>query len=986
MSELQDVTSKLDKEEKIQLLDLLKNYDTALESEDKQSQLNALKQIQGFVIQNESLFDKAQVVYESATGGINKGMSEILGFPVDMVNLGLAKGEDWFKSTLNKAGFDFDLSKRYFSTDKPMLGSEGWKQAFNELGIETEYDKTRALTAITGRVSEEIGATVPFLGFLSKGVTATREATKLAGGELFFATTGGIGAAASQQIFPDNLTAELYGQTLGYLTPLGAYKLLGFAIEPAKTALNLTFRRDATVENTARNILAEVLNAKGDPEKLSQIVDSLKTKKVNVLGEEIDAKLFPRLLDEVTEDPNMEILKQQILQSPEGAELIKIIEANKYAKLATLENVFLDKILTGAKGKTLTELVEEQYPIMDTYLNTRLAVAEQTAAEKISLLGPDVTKEQATSLLRRELDGALYDAQQMEKKLWSKVKGKPSTDAELNITNELRGINNNLIADGVDKVPNSLGNYEKLYQAESYGDILDYRNQLLDEIRLEQQATKPNNKKIIALSNAVDSIDNNIFIGLKGDKLDDAVNAYTFSKKLINDFYDSNIGSILGYNVEQGRMAVIDDLEFDKLIGKGEKGGIQTDDYLNVIRGESEGIKQGLLNRLNELGPLNEKTIAKFVSQNKEVLEKFPELKTLIGDTDALLNEIGQLQSEIKINANTARSKRSDLFITEKGETTTRGVIEKTFSKTNVDERRDSINRILTSLAEDTDGLALSGFQDEMTGFILDNVKTKKVPGRTGQYVIDESSLDNFIKNNEESLFQIYGENGMQMLNKLQEEISLVNKAIRQPGKFEDLIAADKQNFFLASIGRILGSKIANVTGGPALVFAGIGGRLAGKLFAETTNKELRAMLAKSFRDPEFAAQLLEPVVESNLKTKVLELDNFIKDDFGTVSFGGRLLETEGERASEDMGELPKEDLQSSAQIPVQIPTTAVPGSAVSSAQVIAPLPTMGAQPQQMNVARAQQAFPFDPIFAAGGGSINKQGIMNTSRGRQMVV
>jgi len=78
-------------------------------------------------------------------------------------------------------------------------------------------------------------------------------------------------------------------------------------------------------------------------------------------------------------------------------------------------------------------------------------------------------------------------------------------------------------------------------------------------------------------------------------------------------------------------------------------------------------------------------------------------------------------------------------------------------------------------------------------------------------------------------------------------------------------------------------------------------------------------------------------------------------------------------------------ELESSAQIPVQIPTTAVPGSAVSSAQVIAPLPTMS-QGAPMNVARAQQAFPFDPIFAAGGGSINKQGIMNTSRGRQMVV
>jgi hypothetical protein len=81
-------------------------------------------------------------------------------------------------------------------------------------------------------------------------------------------------------------------------------------------------------------------------------------------------------------------------------------------------------------------------------------------------------------------------------------------------------------------------------------------------------------------------------------------------------------------------------------------------------------------------------------------------------------------------------------------------------------------------------------------------------------------------------------------------------------------------------------------------------------------------------------------------------------------------------------------DLQSSGvapQVPVEVPTTAVPGSAVSSAQVVAPLPTMS-QGAPMNVARAQQAFPFDPIFAAGGGSINKQGIMNTSRGRQMVV
>ena len=81
-----------------------------------------------------------------------------------------------------------------------------------------------------------------------------------------------------------------------------------------------------------------------------------------------------------------------------------------------------------------------------------------------------------------------------------------------------------------------------------------------------------------------------------------------------------------------------------------------------------------------------------------------------------------------------------------------------------------------------------------------------------------------------------------------------------------------------------------------------------------------------------------------------------------------------------------KEKEAQADQVPVEVPTTAIPGSSISSAQVVAPLPTMSGQPQQTNVARAQQAFPFDPIFAAAEGGIADKGIMNTSRGRQMVV
>jgi hypothetical protein len=137
---------------------------------------------------------------------------------------------------------------------------------------------------------------------------------------------------------------------------------------------------------------------------------------------------------------------------------------------------------------------------------------------------------------------------------------------------------------------------------------------------------------------------------------------------------------------------------------------------------------------------------------------------------------------------------------------------------------------------------------------------------------------------------------------------------------------------------------------------------LAGKV----TDKELMKELANSDLIGENTAILVKGLLTE--ATKNITMDE----------------EEEGEPNTS--AEFTIEDASASAQVPVEVPTTAVPGSAVSSAQVVAPLPTMGQQGAPMNVARAQQAFPFDPIFAAGGGSIDKQGIMNTSRGRQMVV
>ena len=54
-------------------------------------------------------------------------------------------------------------------------------------------------------------------------------------------------------------------------------------------------------------------------------------------------------------------------------------------------------------------------------MSSRLALAEQIAAEKMRLVGPNLTRADATKILRMELEEGLSDMLRQEKLLWGKV-------------------------------------------------------------------------------------------------------------------------------------------------------------------------------------------------------------------------------------------------------------------------------------------------------------------------------------------------------------------------------------------------------------------------------------------------------------------------------------------------------------------------------------------------------------------------------------
>ncbi len=78
-------------------------------------------------------------------------------------------GETGVRKLLDAAGFQIEsgLKDSKLMSKKPFLGSAQVTEIFNNLGIETEYDKTRALTRMIGRIGEEVGMTAPIAGGLA---------------------------------------------------------------------------------------------------------------------------------------------------------------------------------------------------------------------------------------------------------------------------------------------------------------------------------------------------------------------------------------------------------------------------------------------------------------------------------------------------------------------------------------------------------------------------------------------------------------------------------------------------------------------------------------------------------------------------------------------------------------------------------------------------------------------------------------------------
>lgn len=149
--------------------------------------------------------------------GVNEGIANALGAPVELANMGIGAGMAGANALL---GTDF----------KPSQAPVGGQQFFRDLMSPTiappSNDKGQQFAR---RIMQEAGAmAIPAGGTVAKAA----KPLKMAAAELGTALLSGTGAATAQQVAPGNAMAEFGGQMLGSMTPMGLLSLARKATGP----------------------------------------------------------------------------------------------------------------------------------------------------------------------------------------------------------------------------------------------------------------------------------------------------------------------------------------------------------------------------------------------------------------------------------------------------------------------------------------------------------------------------------------------------------------------------------------------------------------------------------------------------------------------------------------------------------------------------------------------------------------------------------
>lgn len=214
----------------------------------------------------------ADSYFAQGTSGLNEGLANVLGAPVDLSNAAIGLGMRGINAV---AGTNLQPSA------EPLGGSAGLKKSLTDIGSIQPPTEDQGQQFMR-RTAQSVGAAaVPGLGAMG----AAEKPLQVLAGVLASGLGGGASAATANQLFPGNQTADMLADILGSLGVAGGAALAGRAPRGAPKIDDVRAAKDAAYKTV------DDMGVTYTPQSMQDLRQGLSD---SLTAAEIDSALNPR--------------------------------------------------------------------------------------------------------------------------------------------------------------------------------------------------------------------------------------------------------------------------------------------------------------------------------------------------------------------------------------------------------------------------------------------------------------------------------------------------------------------------------------------------------------------------------------------------------------------------------------------------------------------------------------------------------------------
>ena len=826
--------------------------------------------------------------------GVNVGLADIVGAPVDLLNqlprLGnLLPGEQGFQpisdnpvggsqsirntmSNLFDIGYkdvtDLPADQRPFAVGGEVVG----QTAGTVLPIAGAARNVSALNALT-QTAPKSNTAAEILDTVVK--TQARKPATTAGVEVGLGVPAGIGAGIAEAVDPGDPTSRMFGELGGAFSPLVYTNLLPKLTTGLTTAIKSKLPGGVQTE-AAKVAQQEVISGGGDPAKLAAILRaSGDTRQTSA---------------QITGDERLLAIENQLVS--ESSTFSDEIGKQTKQAIAEFNDAYRQAIASG-DPELVRQAAEARRAKVLGILDARVKDAEKKA-QQIASTTLRTTDPNAANVRAREiLDEELSVARNTENQLWSAVKRdlNVSADKFLAKFDELKG--ELTVGESLPEPVTALAKSISKTGETTSGDLLRARSRYLERAR-EARANKKfgDARRFQQLADAMlDDLDSVV-----GEA---ATTAREFSRELNKNFTQGYIGRTLGFEGD-GSLRVAPERTLESAVsGSDVQQRLNLEAQQRAAGGQADALLQQQQDFFTNLaarttnfdGSVNPDKLQTFINNNVDTLRS-------LGLEDVLTNVTTQRRLADRV-AQQAQS--ADTFINQKSAAArllkvnnVSEAITKALRSGNVAGEIGDYARLAKRSGNPAvlDGLRYGIYEtllDSATiptsglisGNRLDQLFNAKSGGKTlKQTLVDTGALTSGQANN---------------IDRLIRKTKQFEAALANTSRAEDLLGGEDIFFDLllrvggANIGSM--GAVSQATGTP-LVLAGAGVRSAQKVFDKLPRLAVKGVISEALKDPKLMATLLEKPVgikATNLRNKRL---NAILVQAGILD-GSEILEEE---------------------------------------------------------------------------------------------